>query len=65
MELDVGRLLHEDITLLLFLLTLVGFLIGKRKIDTIEIGATTGVMPVRGRSERTYSGTAFELICDK
>jgi putative transport protein len=44
MELDVSKLLHDNVVLLFFLVVGIGYTIGKRKIGSIEIGSTTGVL---------------------
>ena len=44
MELDLAKLLSENEIMLFFLVVGIGFIIGKRKIGSIEIGSTTGVL---------------------
>lgn len=44
MELDVSKLLADNVILLFFLVVGIGYIIGKRKIGSIEIGSTTGVL---------------------
>jgi len=44
MELDLSKLLSENVIMLFFLVVGIGYIIGKRKIGSIEIGSTTGVL---------------------
>jgi putative transport protein len=44
MELDIAALLRDNTTLLFFLVVGIGYIIGKRKIGSIEVGSTTGVL---------------------
>ena len=44
MELDLVELAHENLTLLLFLVIGIGYLIGNIKIGGMSVGSTTGVL---------------------